>query len=109
MQRARELMDSFFDRVPIDLYRVSIIATYNGAKPVVIDTTDYDVVRNVLGDLPMHYAFPAGKTKIFAGLEEAAKLARPWNPGSALLILLTDGTPSRPRACRPCRLPSAAP
>jgi Ca-activated chloride channel family protein len=91
MQRARELMDSFFERVPIELYRVSVVATYNGAKPVVVDTTDYDVVRNILGDLPMHYAFPAGKTKIFDGLAEAAELARPWNPGSTILILLTDG------------------
>jgi Ca-activated chloride channel family protein len=91
MQRARELMDSFFDRVPVELYRVSVVAVYNGAKPVVVDTKDYEVVRNILGDLPMHYAFPAGKTKLFSGLDEAVKIAEPWNPRSTTLVVLSDG------------------
>jgi hypothetical protein len=37
-QRARDVMESFFDRVPFDEFRVSVVAVYNGAKPVVIDT-----------------------------------------------------------------------
>ncbi len=91
MERARELMESFFDRVPLEEYRVSVVAVYNGAKPVVVDTTDFEVIRNILGDLPMHYAFPAGKTKLFSGLEEAARIAQPWNPKSTTLVLLSDG------------------
>ena len=91
MERARAVMESFFDRVPLSQYAVSVVAFYTGAKPVVIDTTDYEVVRNILGDLPMHHAFQSGKTKLFDGLEEAAKLAAPWNPGSTTLIVLTDG------------------
>ena len=42
MTRAQQLIESFFDRVPIETYRVSVVATYNGAKPVVIDTADFD-------------------------------------------------------------------
>ena len=91
MQRAHDVMESFFSRVPIEQYRISVVAVYNGAKPVVVDTRDVDVVRNILGDLPMHYAFPAGKTKLLEGLEEAAEIARPWNPGSTTLILVSDG------------------
>ncbi|MBI1851786.1 MAG: VWA domain-containing protein [Planctomycetes bacterium] len=91
MQRAREVMESFFDRVPLEEYRVSVVAFYNGAKPVVVDTTDLEVVRNILGDLPMHFAFPAGKTKLFDGLEEAAKVAKPWNPRSTTLVVVSDG------------------
>ncbi len=91
MMRARELMESFFDRVPIDEYRVSVVAFYNGAKSVVVDTKDFEVVRNILGDLPMHFAFPAGKTKLFDGLEEAARIAKPWDPRSTVLIVLSDG------------------
>jgi Ca-activated chloride channel family protein len=91
MSRARDLMDSFFRRVPLSNYRVSVVATYNGAKPVVVDTRDYEVVRNIFGDLPMHYAFDAGKTRVFDGLVEAAKIARPWNPGSTTLVLVSDG------------------
>jgi Ca-activated chloride channel family protein len=91
MQRAHDVMESFFKRVPLEEYRISVVAVYNGAKPVVVDTTDVEVVRNVLGDLPMHYAFPAGKTKLFDGLEEAAKIARPWNPRSTTLLVVSDG------------------
>lgn len=91
MERARDLMESFFDRVAMEDNRVSVVATYNGAKPVVVDTADAEVVRHILGELPMHWAFPTGKTKIFDGLEEAARIAKPWNPGSTTVILLSDG------------------
>jgi len=91
MERARDLMESFFDRVPMEENRVTVVATYNGAKPVVVDTADAEVVRHILGELPMHYAFPTGKTKLLDGLEEAARIAQPWNPGSTTVILLSDG------------------
>ncbi len=91
MTRARSLIESFFDRVPIEQSRISVVAVYNGAKPVVIDTKDFEVVRNIFGDLPMHFAFQAGKTKLFEGLEEAAKIAKPWNPRSTTLIVMSDG------------------
>lgn len=91
MQRAREVMDSFFRRIPLEQYRISVVATYNGAKPVVVETSDVEVVRNILGDLPMHYAFDPGKTKLLEGLEEAFQLARPWNPDSTVLVLVSDG------------------
>ncbi|MBL8857731.1 MAG: VWA domain-containing protein [Planctomycetes bacterium] len=91
MQRARDVMFSFFERVPFEQYRVSVVAVYNGAKAVVIDTRDFEVVRNILGDLPMHYAFKSGKTKLFEGIEEAARIAKPWNPSSTTLVIVTDG------------------
>ena len=91
MSRASDLMESFFARVAIEQYKISVVAVYNGAKPVVVDTTDIEVVRNILNDLPMHYAFPSGKTNIFSGLEEAAKIAHPWNPESTTVLLLSDG------------------
>jgi Ca-activated chloride channel family protein len=97
MQRARDLMESFFDRVPLEQYRVSVVAVYNGAKPVVIDTKDFEVIRNILGDLPMHYAFRSGKTQLFDGLEEAARIAKPWNPRSTTVLLVSDGDTVPPR------------
>ncbi len=90
-QRATDLLQSFFERVPIQRYRTTIVAVYNGAKPVVIETTDLEVVRNILNDLPMNYAFPSGPTNIFAGLEEAARIAHPWQPGSTTVVLVSDG------------------
>ena len=91
MKRASIIMDSFLERIPVELYLVSVVACYNGAKPVVVDTKDLEVVRNIFGDLPMHYAFATGKTDLFSGLTEAAKIAHPWQPRSTLLMMISDG------------------
>jgi Ca-activated chloride channel homolog len=90
-KRAADVMESFFQRIPIELYLMSVVACYNGAKPVVVDTKDLDVVHNIFSDLPLQYAFPAGKTDLFSGLAEASKIAQPWQPRSTLLLLLSDG------------------
>ncbi|MGC3971760.1 MAG: VWA domain-containing protein [Pirellulales bacterium] len=90
-QRAADLLRSFFSRIPVAEYRTTIVAVYSDAKPVVIGTTDLEVVRNILEDLPMGYAFKAGPTDLFAGIREAARIAQPWNPHSTTLMLLTDG------------------
>src|SRR5207244_12297677 len=86
-KRAAELLKSFFERVPMELYRTSVVAVYNGAKPVVVRTTDPEVVRNILEDLPMEYAFKAGPTDLFSGLEEAARVARPWRPRGTTVVI----------------------
>jgi Ca-activated chloride channel family protein len=90
-KRGADVMESFFQRIPVELYLMSVVACYNGAKPVVVDTKDLEVVRNIFGDLPLQYAFTAGKTDLFSGLTEAAKIAQPWQPHSTLLLLLSDG------------------
>jgi Ca-activated chloride channel family protein len=89
--RAADLLKSFFERVPIELYRTSIVAAYSGAKPVVDKTTDLEIVHNILNDLPMEYAFKSGPTELFTGLEEAAKLARSWRPASTTVLVVSDG------------------
>lgn len=89
--RARDLLESLFQRVTIGRYKISIVAGYNGAKPVVVDTQDAEVVRNILGELPMEYAFRSGKTRLLDGIEEAAKIAKAWPARSTLLVLVSDG------------------
>jgi Ca-activated chloride channel family protein len=105
-QRAAEILASFFDRVQKDRYRTTIIATYSEAKPVVQDTTDLEVVRNILTDLPLAQAFKAGPTNLFAGVEEAVKIARPWPPGSTVLMIVSDGGDPVPGAKFP-KLPAS--
>ncbi len=105
-QRAADLLTSFFDRVQKDRYRTTVIATYSEAKPVVQDTTDLEVVRNILTDLPLAQAFKAGPTNLFAGLEEAARIARPWPPGSTVLMVVSDGGDPVPGAKMP-KLPAS--
>ncbi|MFO0889384.1 MAG: vWA domain-containing protein [Isosphaeraceae bacterium] len=90
-KRGAAIMESFFQRIPVEIYLMSVIACYNGAKPVVVDTKDLEVVRNIFDGLPLQYAFPAGKTDLFSGLAEAVKIAQPWQPKSTLLLLLSDG------------------
>lgn len=91
MKRAREVMESYFQRIPMSEFRVTVIAVYTDAFPVVEDTKDAAVVRNILNDLPMHYAFVPGETNLFAGIETAAEVARGWRPRSATMVMVTDG------------------
>jgi Ca-activated chloride channel family protein len=90
-ERAADVIQSFFERVQAERYKTTIVAFYTEAKPVVKDTADREVVRNILTELPMRHAFKSGETNIFSGLEEAAKIAKPWPPGTAVLMLVTDG------------------
>lgn len=90
-QRAHDLMKSFFQRTDASRFWITIVAVYNGAKPVVLDTTDFEVVTNIFDDLPMEYAFHVGETRLFDGLEQAARIARPWPPRTGTLLLISDG------------------
>lgn len=91
MERARDLLDSLFERVPIGKFKISVIATYNGAKAVVEDTKDFELVRHLLTQVDMRYAFKAGSTRLFDGIAEAARIAKPWRLKSALLVIVSDG------------------
>ncbi|MEO6593189.1 MAG: VWA domain-containing protein [Planctomycetota bacterium] len=90
-QRAKELVDSLFDRVPIGKFKITVIATYNGAKPVVEDTRDIELVRHILSEVDMRYAFKAGSTRLFDGIAEACRIAKPWRMKSSLLVIVSDG------------------
>ena len=89
--RAVQVVQSMFERVPIREYRISIIAVYSDAKPMLEDSKDFEVARHILGDMPLWHAFKPGKTDLFSGLAAAAKMAKSWNPGSTTVVLLTDG------------------
>lgn len=90
-RRAGEAMMSVIDRADLERAKVSIVAFYTQAKPVVVDCVDPGVVRNVLNDLPLDQAFPLGKTDLFNGLREAFDLAKDWRAGSTTLFVITDG------------------
>jgi len=91
--RAFDLMQSFFKRVSVDQMRMSLVAFYTKALPVVVDTKDPDIVRNFLEDMDMYQAFDHGSTEIFTGLAEAARIAKEerWKAGSATLVVISDG------------------
>lgn len=91
MVRAREVMGSYFRRIPMNEYRVTVLATYTNSLPVVEDTKDISVVENVLNDLPMHFAFVPGETNLFSGIQGAVDVARGWRPRSTTVVLVSDG------------------
>ena len=90
--------------------RVSVVAFYSTARPVVIDTSDPEVIDNILDDLPLEHAFEAGKTNMYVGVQAAARMAETWRPRSTTLILASDGdtlpaveVPTMPRSiASPC-------
>jgi Ca-activated chloride channel family protein len=90
-QRAGEVLMSLLQRIATDQVRISIVAFYTDAKPVVVDTFDLEVVKNALNDLPLDLAFNVGKTALLEGVREAAELARPWQPDSTVLVVVSDG------------------
>src|SRR5687768_2612690 len=90
-KRAGMVLMSVLERVSLEQARVTIVAFYSSAKPVVIDTKDPAVVKNIVDDLPLDYAFDPGKTQILGGIEEAFAIAKPWREKSTTFILVSDG------------------
>lgn len=90
-QRAATLIQSLLERITDNKLHISMVAVYNGAKPVVQESRDLEVILNFLDGLPLSSVFPTGKTRLFDGIEEAAKMAQPWPPDSTTMLLVSDG------------------
>ena len=106
-RRAGEVVLSVLERAALEQVRVSVVAFYTTAKPVVVDTFDLEVVRNIMNDLPLAMAFNPGKTSLLEGIRESANLARGWQPDSTTLLVVSDGDtvpdtglPELPRSIR---------
>lgn len=89
--RARAVLRSVLDRLDMSATRVSIVAFYTEARPVIVDTRDPDVVNNVLNDLPLEHAFKPGKTNLYEGARVSAELAKTWPVRSTTLLIVSDG------------------
>jgi Ca-activated chloride channel family protein len=90
-QRVLEVTDGILSRIALARTRFSLIAFFTSALPVVTDASDVKVVRNMLDNLPLTFAFEPGKTDMIKGLEAAAEMARDWKPKSTTLLICTDG------------------
>ena len=62
-ERTADLIQSFFERVQAERYKTTIVAVASEAKPVVVDTTDREVIRNILTELPMRPRLQAWRDK----------------------------------------------
>jgi len=86
-EAVRPLLDSID---PSDT-RVTLTAFYTRAVPVLLDTDDFNLVRNILNALPLYNAFKPGDTDLRGGVESALQLAKPWPRNSATLLVISDG------------------
>ncbi|SHK00529.1 Ca-activated chloride channel family protein [Rubritalea squalenifaciens DSM 18772] len=90
-ERASALLQSILQRTTDDKLHFSMVAVYNGAKPVVKESRDVEVILNFLDGLPLSSVFPPGKTRLFDGIQEVAEIAKDWPAGSATLVIASDG------------------
>jgi Ca-activated chloride channel family protein len=90
-ERAREVLRSIVERFGIERTRVSLIAFYGEARPVVVDTADGEVVSNILNGLPLEHAFAPTKTNMYEAVKSAAQIGKAWPASSATLFLVSDG------------------
>ena len=88
---AGELIQAILDRLDTETTRVTVFAIYTKGLPVIEDTFDMNVVRNLLDGLPLYAAFEAGQTKLADGIGDAMEYARAWEPNSATLVVVSDG------------------
>lgn len=94
--RARDLARSILARTDPVALKVSVVALWNGARPVVVDTVDPEVVRNVLDDLPLQHAFAPGKTTLAEAVAACGAIAAQWPSDCAALVVLSDGDSTAP-------------
>jgi Ca-activated chloride channel family protein len=102
---AGELVQAILDRLDPATTRISMMAFYTEAMPIFRETFDKEVIANALDGLPLYAAFEPGPTRLQAGVVKALDMAHTWMPGSATLLVVSDGD-SLP-ASAPPRLPAA--
>ena len=88
---AGQVVQAILDRLDTETTRVTVFAVYTKSIPVIEDTFDMNVVRNLLDGLPLYAAFNSGPTKLSTGVNDALIYARQWKPKSATLLIISDG------------------
>lgn len=88
---AGEVVQAILDRLDTETTRVTVFAVYTKSIPVIEETFDRNVVRNLLDGLPLYAAFTEGPTRLSSGVSDALDYARRWKPNSATLVIISDG------------------
>lgn len=102
---AGEVVQGVLDRLDMSTTRITLVAFYTDAIPVLSETFDKVVVANALDGLQMYTAFEPGATQLQEGIEKALDLAKAWMPDSATLLVVSDGDSIT--APPPARIPAS--
>ncbi|MBL8760955.1 MAG: VWA domain-containing protein [Phycisphaerae bacterium] len=102
MQWAGRVVQGILDRLDMKDTRITMVAFYSSAVPLLQDTTDKNLISSVMGGVPLYTAFRAGETDMSAGILKAFELSRGWARGSTTLVVVSDGdlsaAPAVPKA-----------
>jgi Ca-activated chloride channel family protein len=93
---AGKVLQGILDRLDMKDTRVSMVAFYTKAIPMLQDSTDKNVLSNLMDGLPLYTAFKPGETDLNAGLVAAFEMAKGWARRSTTLVVITDGDLSKP-------------
>jgi Ca-activated chloride channel family protein len=99
-QWAGKVVQGILDRLDMKDTRVSMVVFYSKALPLLQDTTDKNVVSNVMSGLPLYVAFAPGETDLQSGIDEAFKMAKGWARDSTTLVIMSDGDLKSPPSLR---------
>ncbi len=91
-----KVLQGILDRLDMKDTRVSMVAFYSKAIPMLQDSTDKNVLANLMDGLPLYTAFRAGETDMQAGIELAYSMAKGWARKSTTLVVISDGDLSKP-------------
>ncbi|MFZ9881275.1 MAG: vWA domain-containing protein, partial [Phycisphaerales bacterium] len=92
---AGQVLQGILDRLDMKDTRVSMVAFYTKAVPMLQDSTDKDVLSNLMDGLPLYTAFKSGETDMQAGIEAAFEMAKGWARRSTTLVVISDGDLSK--------------
>jgi len=91
MIRAGEVMQAVLDRLDGEKTRLTVFGVYTKAVPIVEETFDKSVVKNLFDGLPVYSAFEPGPTQLSSSISDAIEYARRWPDNSTLLVIVSDG------------------
>ena len=91
-----KVLRGILDRLDMKDTRVSMVAFYTKAVPMLQDSTDKNVLANLMDGLPLYTAFKPGETDLNAGLTAAFEMAKGWARRSTTLVVISDGDLSKP-------------
>ena len=89
--QAAAIARSILDRIPPEQARITMVACYSEALPLVSRCGDREVIWNFMNRMPLVYAFPHGKTDLLKGVNKAGAMAAEFPRRNATLLVLSDG------------------
>ena len=88
---AGTVLQGILDRIDMKDTRISLIAFYTKALPMLQDTTDKNLLPNLMDGIPLYTAFKSGDTDMQSGSDAAFAMAKGWARGSTTLVVISDG------------------